>query len=419
MNAHPETLDVALMDKAGAKWMRVIANFLPYYLGTRAPGTKVGTDSWDAFLQSASPVQHDYTEWTKFIDAHNNGKKGMINIEWDFEVFNLHIPAASSTAEIKLFKYLDEVFLPKVLPFADILVVGNEPFLNTLSDDTKKDPITNTVPITEFYKRVAAHINTYMVNKEKGMPSSPEARSKHKLYLGAFTHLYGPNMQKLPAAVDLLDFANNTDYIDGIDIHTHGYSLQDVTDSLAFASKHVSKPITDTEYSYVYEQGRHLNDLITANDTHTLSGIGLSFLEKYQNATATKSYRWRNGTTSTVVRQIGQRKYTATTTVAEFMGMASSDPVPVTEWNDFFKSRTWTIDHFVKNTNAIFNKYFVNGVTFGFMQGGVTSVTDGAPWFMVPVYASSTVQHLLNGYPQGNYQNLSDFQTINHVPVTP
>ncbi len=439
MNGHPENLDIDLMNKAGAEWVRVIANFLPYYIGPRQPGNRPDTTSWETFLKSTTTSlgRYDYSDWNKFIAAHKNGKKGMINIEWDFAAYNLRIPAASSPAEIALFKYLDTIFLPTLLPYADIIVVGNEPFLNTMNEDLFKKQTATTVlesaPIATFYKRVVDHINTYMVNKEKNLPASPEARSKHKLYLGAFTRLYGTSTQNIPAVVDLLDFANNTSYIDGVDIHTHGYSVGDITRSLDFVTKHVTKPITDTEYSYVYEQGRHLDDYLIDNDNHSLSPAGLSFLDKYiKNATATKSYRWRNGTTSTVVRQIGQQKYTATTTVAEYMGMAATDTVPFAEWSDFFKSRSWTIENYLLKADAEFKnkKYNVNGVTFGFMQGGVGSVTDGAPWFMVPVYASSTVQHLSypvgtyqyrqwNGDPQGNYQNLNDFQKINHVKAIP
>lgn len=337
----------------------------------------------------------------------------MVNIMWDFNQYGLRIPAAGSRQEAALFTYLDTL-LAKLLPAADIIVAGNEPFINTLPEDWQRSMVNVNapIPIVEFYKRVAEHINNYMVSKG--------VRSKHKIYMGAFTHVYGSAMQNEPAVLQLLDFARTTDYIDGVDIHTHVKTMDEMKESFDFISAHVpNKPITDTEYTYVFSQALHINDLLSLNDTKPFAG-NHSFLEKYANATATKQIRgvkWINDVRYPVTVALGQRKYTATTTINDYMAMALVDPVPQSEWNDLMRSRSWTIDHYIASSNALFKHYNVNGATFGLTQGEEPNLRNGTPWYMNGLYVPALVQ-LMGGLPAGNYQYLTDFQKLNGLPQT-
>jgi hypothetical protein len=301
------------------------------------------------------------------------------------------------------------------LPYADIIVAGNEPFINSnaIDWDNEHNPVGVSAPITVFYKRVASHINDYMINKG--------VRSDHKLYMGAFTHVYGSAIQNTRSVKDLLIFANETPYIDGVDIHTHVKTMSEMEESFRFVSSFVKKPLTDSEYSYVFSMQQHFYDLISANDTHPFKNK-MSFLEKYKMATATVS-------TSKV--KAGTLKYTASTTIRDYMVMAEKDPVSIEEWNDLFMSRSWTIDHYLIKSNDIFKRYNVNGVTYQMggayqpEQGTDVNLRNDTPWFLTSIYTTGLVKRLLptagypSGLPYGNYQYLNDFQKINKVPLTP
>lgn len=412
LNRVPENVDLALMNRAGAKWMRANADILTYFRATTSKNTAVGLDQFIAQHNQNQKTPPTFSNWDQFVAIANSptaDKKGMINIMWDFSQYNLRIPTASSTQEKALFDYLD-LMLEKLLPAADIIVAGNEPFINTLAEDWVYDPILKSSPIATFYKRVAEHLDAYM--RAKGV------RNQHKLYMGAFTNVDGSAMQKEWSVNDLLAFANTTDYIDGVDIHTHVKTMDEMRQGFKFISQRVQKPITDTEYTYVFTQALHLQDLLTENDIRPFNGM--SFLEKYANATATKTYKgtkWINESPIPFTFRAGQRKYTATTTVNDYMAMAVYEPVPQAEWNDFFKSRSWTIDNYIKKSNKIFSDYNVNGVTFGLMLGalGDVNLRNGTPWYMNGLYSPGLVQ-LIEGKPTGNYQYLMDFQELNGLP---
>ena len=366
VNQKPESIDFALMNKAGATWMRANASMLPYL---RVKETR-------------------FADWDKFKAAHAAGKKGMINLMWDFEGRGEAIPAKGSAREQELYTYLDTVFLPNLLPYADIIVSGNEPFVNTLSTDWKKDS-TGTAPIAEFYKRMTTHLHDYMSSST----ISTLSRKNHKLYMGAFTRLYDTTMQIGAASFavkDMLQFASSTPYVDGIDIHTHVTTMAEITASFEFLkAQGINKPITDSEYTYVHSQADHVMESLDTSDTRPFAGM--TFAQKY-----------------------AAKGYSDGMTVLSYMIAASNTPVTKMEWDDFMRSRSWTVDHFLKKADTIFLQYPVNGVTFGLVQTDINPANP-LPWYMGFLYSSATVKHLPSGEPQGNYQYLTDFQKINGV----
>ncbi len=401
LNRNPENLDMRLLNETGATWMRASADVIEYF--------------------NASTTKQFASDWKGFTTAHQvNGIKTVVSLWWDFSDRGEFLPAPDSPREKELFKFLDTTFLPNLIPMANIIVSGNEPFINSTSSDLKYDATKKYAPVANFYERVTKHIADYMA------ASSTLKQSKPKLYMGAFTRLYSDNVihgDEGYAIDHMLKFANNASYIDGVDIHTHVGELgvSQITDSLDFVTSYTKKPILDTEYSYVHKQFAHIDEKLNDSDLNNLSRINengilvnnLSFLQKYP-------------------------QYPASTTGISYMAVAGGSgsttkpkPVTKTEWDDFYKSRSWTIDHFIKGADAIFKskKYNVNGVNYSFSSQGKAGsrffVSDySLPWFMTGLYVGNTVQYLPptplfpEGKRQGNYQDLNDFQIINHVPVT-
>lgn len=354
LNRHPEDLDISLMNNIGATWMRANADILTY----------------------AASSSYSFADWSTFKTAHTEGKYGIVNLMWDFERYNERIPVPESAREKELFHYLDTEVLPALLPTADIIVVGNEPFVNTLEADWAYNASFKGIPVVTFYTRVAAHLEQYL--------NEHSIRDQKKIYMGAFTRLYSNTMQTgegKAAVAALLTFADSTPYIDGIDIHTHVVTIEDITASLVFVGTYSQKPIIDTEYTYVHAQAKFTDQAIGKGDAG-------AFAKKYQ----------LNGAM----------------TVTDFMKTAVAHPLPKQEWDDFFRSRPWTIDHFIIKADDIFKQYPVHGATFGFIQTDV-NFRNPLPWYMNSLFIAATIEHLPNGQPQGNYQYLTDFESLQNI----
>lgn len=351
LNRKPGDLNPDLLTRSQSAWMRANVDILNYYDGT-----------WNK----------DLSDWNVFIEAQKTGKKGIVNLMWDFEARNQKVPRPNTQEEQKLFAFLDTVILPKLLPSADILVSGNEPFVNTIESDWAYDAALTGTPLARFYERVTDHVQAHMV--------AHGVRNQHKLYVGAFTRIYDPAMQTgkgSTAVKELVQFADEKTYVDGVDIHTHVSSLLEIDASLKFITSLTDKPITDTEYTYVHLQKAKL--------TEKLDVDGGVFAQKYG----------RDGSL----------------TVDEYMQLVKKKPVSKEEWDDFFRSRPWTIDHFILEAKTIFNKYPVEGSTFGLVQGGISK--NELSWYMGFLFSATSVVPK-DGKPQPNYQYLNDFISLQH-----
>ena len=232
-----------------------------------------------------------------------------------------------------------------------------------------------------FYARVTEHINDYLV--------SQGLRSKVKIFVGAFTRLEVPAMQKNAAMMGLMRFANKAPYVDGIDIHLHVKATDDMVKALSFARELTRKPILVSEYTSVYGPKVALTEGRPLGDT---------FGQKWKRPSAMTEIDYLRCN----VFRIGK-------------SCSSSPMISPAEWKDFLATRSWYVDHFLLRTEAIFRRFSVLGATFGAVQRRPSpsdAEATGTPWYLGFVYSPASIGYREDGTPNPNYQYLDDLRQL-------
>ncbi len=367
VNRKPGNLDPDLLARTGTVWIRANVEILEY---KRQDESGKRNPDWD------------FGDWQTYIAAAaGTERKAILNQMWNFRAHNLRPPKPRSQRERALFDYLDRKILDLLAPNVDILVTGNEPFINTRPEDWQYDPAYGGAPIVVFYKRVTEHVQAYL--EEKGL------REQVDLYLGAFTGLHLDRMQKQPAVRELLAWAEVASFVDGVDMHTHVVSVRQIEKALTFVRSFTSKPVTVTEFTFVWR----MKQAVERGDR-----LGAAF-----------ATRWGRDPN----RTIGD--YMACEVFGVARGCEGKGPVSKAEWDDFFATRDWYIDHFILKAEEVFRKYGVRGSTFGLVQTRPTRAQmapDRAPWYMGFLFVPVAVAPGPDGRPQPNYQYLDDFLAV-------
>ena len=370
-NRKPGELDPALLARTGTTWIRSNVEVLTY------------KDQHDGKVQNQAKLERwDFADWDTYTAAADTGeRRAILNLMWDFEARGSHPPLPGSQEEKDLFAYLDLQILDKLAPHVDILTTGNEPFVNTLEEDWHPQEAYGGIPIVVFYQRLTEHVDAYLV--DRGL------RDQISLYMGAFTRLHTEKMQRQPAVLALLDFAETAPYVDGVDMHTHVVNVNQIGKALAFAREHTSKPIVVTEFTFVWR----MKQAIEEGDR-----LGSHFAK-----------RWGRDANETI------HDYMSCEVFALAKGCRRNAGVSKAEWDDFFATRDWYIDHFILQAYDLFRQYGVRGATFGLVQGTPTRQQlqpNRPPWYMGFLFAAAAVPPGADGQPQPNYQYLDDFLTI-------
>jgi hypothetical protein len=365
-NRKAENLDADLLARSGTSWIRSNMEILEYKqqqeTGKRDP--KWDFAAWDFYIAAAA----------------GDERKAILNLMWDFAAHNAHPPKPGSERERDLFEFLDLQILDKLAPHVDILVTGNEIFVNTLDEDWEYRKAYGGIPAVVFYSRVTEHVNAYLI--DRGL------RDKVDLYVGAFTRLDLKKMQGQPAVRALLSYAETADYVDGVDMHTHVVRIEQIDSALAFARSFTAKPIIVTEFTFVWQ----MKKAIESNET-----LGAAF-----------AGRWGRDPDQQI------EDYMACEVFGLAKGCKGNGPVSKAEWDDFFATRDWFIDHFILQADAVFRKYGVRGATFGLVQGPPRKAQmnpDRPPWYLGFLF-SAAIEPGPDGALQPNYQYLDDFRTI-------
>lgn len=366
-NRRPDDLDPALLAQTGTHWVRSNVDILTYR-DNEAAGKR--DPRWDF---------NDWNLWK--AAAAGPQKKAILNLMWDFEPRNRRIPLPGSAEEQALFAYLDARILTPLAPHADIITSGNEPFINSLKKDWKYDARAGGIPIVLFYQRVTEHVDAWL--RAKGL------RDNVDLYVGSFTRLHTKNMQQLPAVKQLLAYAEEAPFVDGIDMHTHVMGLGQIEKALKFARRATAKPIIVTEYTMVHAMRQAME-----------SGekLGQPF-----------AGRWGLDPRMTINDYMACRVYKRRD------GCGSYPPVTKAEWDDFFATRSWYIDHFLLRADEIFRRNGVHGATYGLSAGAPNRrmlQPDSIPWYLGMLFAEGALGDAPNGLPYPNYQVLDDFRRL-------
>ena len=308
-------------------------------------------------------------DMSAILAARAHGHKTILSLKFNYHTKDFPAPGTPEM-QVELAR-LDKV-LPVVLGKVDILIIGNEPFI-----EAKPDQMDERLNI--FYEALADHVIAYW--KAHGGEATGT-----RLFMGAFNRLDLP--VKRTAAVDrMLSYIASRPELSGIDLHPHMPSPDAVKTMVEYALPRIRKDqtFTVTEFSLVWLWRQHLNDPVPAEVVKT-----------YNLPAGMKTY--------------------------EFVDMALRAPVPRQEWVDFLNASPWIMDqaYFLRDSMAYFRSTGRLAVaTYGVRQGwkpGKPFTAEAEPWIFNSLYASKTVQLNPDGTAQPGYPWLSDFVADQQAP---
>ncbi|HEX2787419.1 MAG TPA: hypothetical protein VHP32_05890 [Ignavibacteria bacterium] len=293
-------------------------------------------------------------------NLHNAGFKVILNIKFNFEKRNLPVFDSEINSELS---YLDTV-LNVIYSDCDVLVCGNEPFIESKID--QRDSL-----LLNFYIAVAKKVKSYVDNQSRKVP----------LYIGAFDNLWKPSWQT-ESAIALINFARESQWINGIDLHIHHTLMEDIDSAFAFVSPKIrnDQKIIVTEFSLKNEWKLHLRDTIP-------NVLSIDFgkpadLEVYQ-----------------------------------YLNYTIHNPVSRDEWVTFLSKSPWfeTRKNYLTEAWGKFNanpKFYM--ATYGLYQNAPEDFTPKTdPWIINPLFVNVTViRDSITNHYQTNYAFFDEFVKI-------
>jgi hypothetical protein len=345
-NGDPHVMTFDELTTAGATWLR---GFLP------TPKADDGDPAADPTIST-------------LLQASGQGYGTVLSLKFPYAPKPLPRPGSEAmNAELAR---LDKV-LPLVLDKIDILVLGNEPFIESTRDDWGNGALN------AFYEAVADHVIKFRA------AHSP-SQSKTSLYMGALNHLDNPTW-RVPATERWLTHVRTTPEIAGTDIHPHLADPNGGAEYLDYILPKLGpdKKFLATEFSLVLFWQKHLTGRVSAEYANT-----------YHVSPGTQVWQ--------VIKD------------------ALAKPFPPDQWYDFLRTSPW----FENNKNFLSEqtrKFRATGkLAFaGYGVGQDTAMSSGfgpdkTPWLLNSLFATHTVQPLQNGAAAPNYAWLPEFQALQH-----
>ncbi|KAA9157976.1 hypothetical protein FPZ12_023865 [Amycolatopsis acidicola] len=284
------------------------------------------------------------------LSAAQRGYRTVLSLK--FVYFKQAIPTAGSGAMATASRRLDDV-LAAVLDKVDILVIGNEPFIECQDADRGSDRLN------EFYETLARQAIAYR-DRNGG---------KTRLYMGALNHLDQADW-RTGATDRWMTFVRDTQALDGTDLHPH---LPDVAAGQAYLDYVVPRlragqKFLATEFSLVLFWKKHLKDPVAP-----------AFAKKYGVATGTP--------------------------VWQVIKSAIANPFPQEKWTDFLSMSHW----FSANQTFLADqvKKFRDTGRLAVAAYGIAQDTpmidgfgpDSPPWLLNSLFCPYTVQAAADGLP--------------------
>ncbi len=265
---------------------------------------------------------------------------------------------------------LDAV-LPAVMNKVDILVIGNEPFIESRRGD-------HDARINVFYETMAQRTIAYR-------DSRFGSRCKTQLYMGALNHLDLPGW-RTPATERWMRFVQATPAIGGTDIHPH---LPAPGADQAYLDYILPKLRPDqkflaTEFSLVLFYRDHLAQPISPD-----------FADRYHLSPGTATWK--------VIKE------------------ALDHPFPQQQWDDFFSTTPWLAENknYLHDQVDRFRRTGKLAVaTYGIGQDTAMSSDsfgpDSQPWVLNSMFCQHTVQPAQDGLPGRNTWWTDEFRALQH-----
>lgn len=298
----------------------------------------------------------------KYLDLKSNGYKTILNIKWNFR--NRSFPEVGSQ-EMEAYKAFLNKLLQKVWNKTDIIVVGNEPFIESKREERNSG-------LVAFYIEMAKEVNRYR-----------EGKNHVPIYLGSFDNMY-LERKRIEGVQELLAFAKNQSWLAGISLHIHHAALGQVSKAMDYVHDKIrnDQKILITEFSLMKHWRFKMEETIPA-----------MFAEKYGRDKSEMNY--------------------------QYIDYALKNPVPREEWVDFLSNSYWFENRkpYLWNVYQLFKSYEKFHVaTYAIRQSypfnkDFTSNTD--PWVLNGLFANRTVQpDPETGLKQFNYALIDKFIAI-------
>ncbi|MCM8568301.1 hypothetical protein NE848_02860 [Gramella jeungdoensis] len=301
---------------------------------------------------------------TKYLTLHTYGFKTVLNIKFLYR--NRDYPEQNSAEMQNQMDFLEDL-LDRVWDKTDIIVVGNEPIIETDPED-RNDSMFN------YYVEAANTVKNYA-----------DANGDKPIFFGAFDNMYQSNRQDLQVVNDLLTFSSTTPWIAGVDMHIHHSSTEQMVDALDYVNARIrsDQKIMVTEFSLK----KHFKNQLTGI-------IPEAFASEYGFSADLQNY--------------------------EYIDYALKNQVEREQWVDFLSQSPWFENrkNYLSNSFydvfSTYDKFFM--AAYAFRQSfpfnaNFTANTD--PWILNGMYANRTVEPDPDtGQFQFNYAWPEDFISI-------
>jgi len=353
-NHDPEIIDISLLKRVPVDWIRTTPYIFEYIKGEKRPDSGEGLGN--------------------VIRAHQAGYKIAFGFRWDFRKFGLRIPQPGSAEEKEYFGVARQI-LERVGPSIEIFKLGNEPTLETMDADMQPDT-SGAAPLVRFTQRLLTEVVEPCYRAHPGW-------KRPAVYVGSLPALFEPRMQKLPAVAGLIELAQSNPAIEGLSIHLHIETEQDMRESFEFVRHRMpAKPIIVPEFSLHRLYVKHLKDPLGADQA------GREFAARFHRDPEMRLHQWYS--------------------------LANQHKVSTEEWSAMFASRNWFPPHFMLTYYRYFERYGVRLATYGFVSQYAPPVVppNGSAWFINPIFPAKSLPPNADGSFTPNPLWMDDFVAI-------
>nr|WP_206314863.1 hypothetical protein [Streptomyces coryli] len=342
-NEEPRGMTPAILDDLGTRWVRGF----------------VATPRLDSV---AAPEQPAIKSLLSFAAA---GYRTVLSLKFPYQ--DQPLPQPGTSAMDTELARVDKA-LAAVLEKVDILIIGNEPFLETRAED-------RAGRLNPFYKAVTAHVIA-----ERARRCGADCSTR--LYMGALNRLEKPEW-RTPAVESWLAHVKDTPQLDGVDLHPHVAAIEHAQQYTDYALPRIrgDQRFLATEFSLVHWWKEHWTDPVP--------GV----------------YATRYGVP-------------AGTAFWEEVRKAAANPFPQARWRDLLMESTWFASRQDWLTRQV-RQFRATGrlavATYGTLQGpAMTSDLgpDKMPWLLNSLYANLVAQRSADGSLAHNPAFYEDFRAL-------
>jgi hypothetical protein len=356
LNEQVDVADYQDLADSQTKWVRCFIEVIDVY--------KAGTLDTDAKVAAFNALK-------------SKGYNTVLSLKFNFKKHGF--PAVNSADWTNYLNFI-QPFLAKVMPYTDVLIVGNEPFIEAERADWNE-------PLNTFYKAACERTNNYFKLNNIQKP----------IFLGAMVELFGTANQNDAGHNAMLTFIKSTDYLAGVDIHIHHSAIEEITAALNFVKGKIreDQKILVTEFSLM-RHWRNNNNV----------DISAAFLTKANESTTDKIFPPPTGVT---------KNY-------QYIDYALKNPRPAEEWYAFWENSPYLFNRRSYLCNAS-NLYKAAGnvfLAFYALRQSYPLNTDFTvntdPWVLNGLFMNRSVE-LLNGRSQKSYSYYDQFvKIVNEEP---